>query len=514
MMFFAPYSSYSVEITYTEKPIDRAVGSLADILADTAKKAIGAPDTVSEKNKSEENPNSDAAVNNQDNKEADAQQGKNIPQVDVVDEKKVPAKLPETNAHKTPSFPLTSITGSEAKNHDGIHGDKEGSYLRFFVKGKKNTAQNEDEKRKVNNAEDEDGIVVVLPRPVKEVVPGLLKPGQEPSPYQRPDNNYRTQLLPSSVSKKEYSRENQHLPKAVYNVEYKKILFDSAAAGNLDVLRAMVAEFGDTEILDKEGNTPLIYAAMAGNLQSVITLISLGANVDASNFTGVSALYAATKLGRIDIVIYLATRVTNPDDADINNKTPLMIAAEMDYSRIATVLLKRGANIDNRMLDGTSAMHLAAKKGSLATMNLLLTKGADTDVRNIEGETPLMMAVRAGKEQAVVLLLKAGASLTIRNIRGENAEKIAEMGRNFNIVEILESEKIRRDLLVDKLIEARKDRIEEEVLPIDPDKMVAKRNKGIPLPIIKPDMRALQPARAPHPSFTKEEMQKMNNGGF
>jgi hypothetical protein len=343
----------------------------------------------------------------------------------------------------------------------------------------------------------------------KENSKDIIKKSSEPAPAERPEN-YKTQRLPDSISKKSYTKDNKHLPLAFYNEEYKKILFDSAASGKLDVLRAMVENFGDTEVPNEEGDTPLIYAVMAGSLQSAMTLTSLGANVNAQNFNGVSPLYAATKLGRIDMVKLLIAHSADIELADKNDRTPLMLASEMDFSTIAGIFIKQGANIDKKMRNGNTALHFAALKNSLASMNLLITKDADMEIRNFKGYTPLMLATEAGQDQAVALLLKAGADMHKTNVQGMDLEAIADKQGYGSIVEAIQIEKTRQLALEKELIQKKQKEIMMGSIESPfkkPLEEVAKRVGGVPLPIIKPSIKA--PLEVPKPSFSIEEMQKM-----
>jgi len=333
-----------------------------------------------------------------------------------------------------------------------------------------------------------------------------LTNSSEPSPVQRP-LSYKTQLLPNAISKKTYSRDNQHLPQAVYNEEYKEILFSSAASGNLDILRAMIAEFGDTEVRDLDGNTPLIYAAMAGTFQSVISLTSLEANINAQNYSGVSALSAATKLGRLDIAQFLLSRHADPELGDKTDKTPLMIASEMDFSRIAELLLDSSAEQNTKMKNGNTAIHLAVKNNSLATLNLLITNGAEIDIRNFKGYTPLMLAIENNLEKSVALLLTAGADITKTNALGMDVLAIAVKSKNTPIINLVEGEQIRRKFLALDLIETRKSKFAKPQYDLSKEYVSASRTNGIPLPVIK--KRNFTKARAPRPFFSKEELAEM-----
>ena len=343
----------------------------------------------------------------------------------------------------------------------------------------------------------------------KDRAKDVIRKNSEPSPVERP-GSYKTQFLPDSISKKSYTKDNRHLPVAFYNEEYKKILFDSASVGRLDVLRAMIENFGDTEIPNEEGDTPLIYAVMAGNLESALTLISMGANVNAQNFNGVSALYAATKSGRIDIVKLLLLNAADTEIVDKNDKTPLMIACEMDFSTIARMIIKQGVNLDKRMRNGNTALHLATEKNSLASMNLLIIKGADIEIRNFNGYTPVMLAADRGQEQALALLIKSGADIYKTNAKSMDLQSIAKTHGYLHISELIDTEKIRQGQLEKELIEKKKKEILSEEIKNtleEPAQATAKRVGGVPLPILRAEPKST--LVAPKPYFSPEEMQQM-----
>lgn len=336
----------------------------------------------------------------------------------------------------------------------------------------------------------------------------IVKKSVEPYPIAKPDTNYRTQRLPNSISKKSYNRDNEHLPLAAYSNEYKQILFDSAASGNLDVLRAMIDNFDDTEILDEEGNTALIYAVMAGNLESALTLTSLGANVNAQNYNGVSALYAATKMGRIDLVKLMLARQADPNLADKNDTTPLMLACALDFSNIAYMLIKKGANPDKRMKDGNSAMHLAASKNNAASLNVLITNGADIEIRNFKSGTPLMMAAALGQDKSVAILINAGADISKKNAKGQDIIELASKSGNKSVSETIESEQIRQKITAQKLLATRATRyVPKDDSIILPSSTIVKRVGSIPLPFKRPERPTVK--QITKPSFSQEEMEKM-----
>ena len=111
----------------------------------------------------------------------------------------------------------------------------------------------------------------------------------------RPEENYRNIVLPNLVNKKSYSRENMHLPVAVYEEEYHEMLVRSIISQDIDVMRAIIERMETTEFRDKDGNTPLLYAVISGNIVPIKVLIGMGASVNVQNNHGVTPLYVATK---------------------------------------------------------------------------------------------------------------------------------------------------------------------------------------------------------------------------
>jgi hypothetical protein len=343
------------------------------------------------------------------------------------------------------------------------------------------------------------------PKKEEETVP---RNPEDIVPRKRPNENYRTELLPSAINKKEYNKENQHLPPAEYEDEYRKILFDSAAAGNLDVLRAMVERLGTTEIVDGAGNTPILYAIMAGNIKSVVALAGMDAGLDVKNGIGVSPLYAAIKASREDMVVILLRHQADPNIKCANDETPLMLAARNNEEQIAKILIKKGAKINERMKNGDTALHIAAEANSASVAYLLIINGADTEMRNFTGRTPLMVAAENGGSETAGVLLKAGVDTTKMDAQGRNAMKLASEKGFVDVAESIASEDVRRSLAAEKVIKVKAETAppkDEVVLGQAEGSHRIKSKDEIPVPVKKP----LVLKEVPQPKFSEEEKKAM-----
>ena len=114
----------------------------------------------------------------------------------------------------------------------------------------------------------------------------------------------------------------------------------AAAAGDVDVMRLLVAHGADPNITTDAGTTPLMVAAGVnwavaetsdfGNealLEAVKLAHSLGNDVNAANSMGIAAIHRAAHRGANAVIEYLAANGARLDGADAQGRTPLDWAA-------------------------------------------------------------------------------------------------------------------------------------------------------------------------------------------
>ncbi len=121
----------------------------------------------------------------------------------------------------------------------------------------------------------------------------------------KPEHNEPTKefvTLPNSIYRKNYSNQNQWLPKSVYPSEYKKLIFQEIKNNNINAVRTLLTKVENLEFRDKNGNTPFLYAISEGNGAIATLLVAKGANTDARNSENKNAYDLAIQNQRLDLL--------------------------------------------------------------------------------------------------------------------------------------------------------------------------------------------------------------------
>lgn len=151
-------------------------------------------------------------------------------------------------------------------------------------------------------------------------------------------------------------------------------LFEAAALGKVERLRALLDAGESANTFAPDGMTPLGLACFFGQPDSARLLLARGADVNAAsqNPMKVAPLHAAVA-GK------------NPEVIDL--------------------ILSSNANVNAKQQQGWTAIHSAAMHGDLALLEKLLARGADPMVKNDDGKTPLDLATEK-EQEAIIQKLK------------------------------------------------------------------------------------------------------------
>ena len=203
-------------------------------------------------------------------------------------------------------------------------------------------------------------------------------------------------------------------------MDYGTPLHFAVYYGHTDVVIELL-ENGATQMLNSDGETPLILAANKGFASIVgVLLDDNNAGIDIQNpMSGDTALHYAVGNGHIDVVIELLFRGAK-QMVNCARITPLIIAVDRGYTLIVEVLLDNccvGINIQN-LSSGDTALHQAAGRGHELIVKKLLGKGAQCDIQNRSGYTPLRHACQEGYQDIVDMLLNNGASPEVPDFNG------------------------------------------------------------------------------------------------
>jgi len=163
-------------------------------------------------------------------------------------------------------------------------------------------------------------------------------------------------------------------------------------------------EFGDPNVRDRRGRTPLHYAIMLDGPLGL--LLDHGAD---------------------------------PNARDKEGKTPLHYAVARRDRYGVKLLLEYGAEVDGELAEALrlTPLHLAALRGDAAEVERLLNSGADPNVRDVFCRTPLHYAAARNHKAAAELLLSRGADPNAKDDGGETPLDLAAGRCALDVLELL-----------------------------------------------------------------------------
>jgi ankyrin repeat protein len=196
----------------------------------------------------------------------------------------------------------------------------------------------------------------------------------------------------------------------------------AAEAGNVEVVKALLAAKANPNAPDRTGRSPLTLAAEKKHGEVLKMLIAAGGNVELKDQLGGTPIVWAAGLGNTETVGILLNAGANPNVVDRQGMTPLIWAATIGRHETVEMLIQKGADVNAKdQLAGETALIRAVRTGELESVKALLKSGAKLDVRNNQGMTPLLVACYSGDLAKIKAILDAGADKTAKDQRGWGA---------------------------------------------------------------------------------------------
>ncbi|MCP4816610.1 MAG: ankyrin repeat domain-containing protein, partial [Planctomycetaceae bacterium] len=100
-------------------------------------------------------------------------------------------------------------------------------------------------------------------------------------------------------------------------------IWQATSAGDLELLKKVLAEGTNINVRADDGATPLINATVASQLEAVALLVEKGADVNARTNDQNSSLHAAAFIGNLKIVQLLVASNANLNVRNQEGETPL-----------------------------------------------------------------------------------------------------------------------------------------------------------------------------------------------
>jgi ankyrin repeat protein len=161
-----------------------------------------------------------------------------------------------------------------------------------------------------------------------------------------------------------------------------------------------------------EADLRLPAAAMNGDLDTVRALIAEGADPDTRGSFDTPALHWLVRVDDVDSARMLLEAGADANSATSLGVTPLSLAVETGSTAMIALLLEHGANANATLPSGESLLMAAAAVGVTDAVAALVEHGADIAFRDAEyDQSALMIAAREGHADIVALLLEQGADV-------------------------------------------------------------------------------------------------------
>lgn len=175
----------------------------------------------------------------------------------------------------------------------------------------------------------------------------------------------------------------------------------------------------------------LIAAARSGDVEGIKALIAQGFDIDCELKYGATALMLAAARGQEEVVRLLAASGAKVNRRNRFGATPLLEAAEKGHVSVVRLLVELGAEINMPHNNGNTAVLAATIRRDRKVIKELLSLGADPDIKNFDGWSARRWAEAESDSTIKTLLgIKSGdqehMSTRSQAIESEQSTKIAK----------------------------------------------------------------------------------------
>lgn len=185
-----------------------------------------------------------------------------------------------------------------------------------------------------------------------------------------------------------------------YDDFFRAIRMDDAAE-----VQQLLARGFDPNTLDPQGQHGLLIAIKEPSPKVAKALVGApNINLNILNKQGESPLMLAALKGQLDLASQMVEK-----GADVNKTgwTPLHYAASNSNLSLIKLLLENSAYIDAESPNGTTPLMMASMYGSAEAVKLLLEEGADPQLKNQQGMTATQFAQRVNRQGIAELIAKS-----------------------------------------------------------------------------------------------------------
>jgi ankyrin repeat protein len=216
---------------------------------------------------------------------------------------------------------------------------------------------------------------------------------------------------------------------AAMGPERQPALVYAARTGDAGMLRLLLDNHADPDVVGTDGLTAIAHAAARDDGAMTRTLLTAGATPDVTPVGGArSLLEAAIRDGDLTRVNLLLARGADPSGTTSSGQPVLLLAVALGDHEITTALLDAGAYLETTAVapvsdeflelvpnahakfyltkdEGVTALMLAVLRGDIGMARLLLARGASVGPTTGRFKYPLGMAANRGDIRMMQVLL-------------------------------------------------------------------------------------------------------------
>mmetsp|Transcript_7770 Transcript_7770/g.11547 ORF Transcript_7770/g.11547 Transcript_7770/m.11547 type:complete len:1320 (+) Transcript_7770:61-4020(+) len=221
----------------------------------------------------------------------------------------------------------------------------------------------------------------------------------------------------------------------------KTALFYACLSGSVNVVKYLLNEKADFNIINSRGNTCMHAACQNGDLKIVRQLVTAGMDVNTANLKGDRPTDFAVAAKKETVLAYMRSIMALERTVEIRIRK-LCLAQDVDG---LVHMVQSGYDVVDSVSSivknppTTSVFHTICRKGLLRTCSYLCSLEVPLDVRDPEGYTPLHICSAEGHYDLLELLLDSGADYLMRTDDGRNCVHLAAKGGHLDVVRALES---------------------------------------------------------------------------
>lgn len=210
--------------------------------------------------------------------------------------------------------------------------------------------------------------------------------------------------------------------------QYKSLLHHAVFGSAMDVIRFLLDQDIDVNLIDIHGETALFDCARKGKLEIAKLLIGKFAKVNMVNRRGETIFHFAARKGDMDMLRLLYESGCSTNRKTKDDLLPVHYAIMAGKEDVISYILEVGRQSwFQKDIRGNTLLHYAARTQSVLMIERLLEQGLNPNDLNDQFETPLFNAVRYGTKETVRRLLECGAYIGIANRRYETPYDTAKI---------------------------------------------------------------------------------------